>query len=71
MRRTPLLATAALPLLALAAPGQILPTISPRVSTYVMQVELDPAEKTLSGRQTITWTNATSLPTSEVRLLPG
>jgi hypothetical protein len=40
---------------------------SPRNANYSIDVELDPAGRTLTGRQVLTWRNITSRPTSELR----
>jgi hypothetical protein len=48
-------------------PAQALPDSSPRISTYVMNVELIPAEKTVRGTQTVTWRNDTQARTQELR----
>lgn len=64
MRSLSLLVFAAL---APAVAAQSLPTQSPRVSTYEMQVELQPEAKTITGTQTITWSNTTGSPTSELQ----
>jgi hypothetical protein len=39
---------------------------SPRNASYVMAVRLDPASKTLEGRQTVTWRNIEAAPTREL-----
>jgi hypothetical protein len=40
---------------------------SPRNANYSIDVELDPASRTLTGRQLLTWRNVTRQPTSELR----
>jgi hypothetical protein len=40
--------------------------LSPRNASYVMEIKLDPASKMIEGRQTITWRNVQSAPTSEL-----
>lgn len=67
MKSSRLLFACLAPLVVATAASQKLPQQSPRVSTYRMAVELDPAEKTLTGSQVITWRNTTSAPTSELR----
>lgn len=41
--------------------------LSPRVSSYAMRVELDPAARELRAGQEITWTNRTQSATAELR----
>jgi hypothetical protein len=40
---------------------------SPRNANYSIDVELDPASRTVTGRQVLTWRNITRQPTSELR----
>jgi hypothetical protein len=42
-------------------------TRSPRNANYSIDVELDPASRTITGREVVTWRNITSHPTSELR----
>ena len=39
---------------------------SPRNANYSIDVELDPASRTITGREVVTWRNTTSHPTSEL-----
>jgi len=40
---------------------------SPRNANYSIDVELDPASRTITGREVVTWRNITAHPTSELR----
>jgi hypothetical protein len=40
---------------------------SPRNANYSIDVDLDPASRTIVGREVVTWRNITSRPTSELR----
>jgi len=40
--------------------------LSPRNANYTIDVRLDPSERTLAGRQTLTWTNLQDRPTSRL-----
>jgi hypothetical protein len=44
------------------------PTSATRVASYSIDVELDPARHALTGREVITWRNATASPTHEIQL---
>lgn len=50
-----------------ALPAQELPAQSPRIVSYVMEVELNPAQHRLAGTQRIRWRNTTAQATSELR----
>ncbi len=41
---------------------------SPRNANYSIDVDLDPASRTITGREVVTWRNITTHPTSELRL---
>ena len=41
--------------------------LSPRNASYEIEVRLDPVERTLTGRETLTWRNLQSTPTRELR----
>jgi Peptidase family M1 domain len=43
------------------------PPVSPRNANYSIDVELDPASRTLLGRQVLTWRNVASVPATELR----
>jgi hypothetical protein len=49
----------------LGAPAE---PLSPRNASYRIEARLDPAEQTLTGRQTISWTNIQDQPTDELWL---
>jgi hypothetical protein len=54
-----------------AAPASVpaaAPAPSPRNANYSIDVELDPATRTLTGRAVIAWRNVTAHPASELRL---
>ncbi|HEY7819943.1 MAG TPA: M1 family metallopeptidase [Vicinamibacteria bacterium] len=53
--------------LVLAAPSQESLPRSPRNANYRIEVELDPAARTLTGKETITWTNRESVAASDLR----
>ncbi len=42
------------------------PPLSPRNANYVMTLKLDPARKMIEGRETVSWRNVQSAPTSEL-----
>jgi hypothetical protein len=42
------------------------PPLSPRNASYSIDIRLDPAQRTLEGRQVVTWTNLRSRPTDEL-----
>ncbi len=44
------------------------PALSPRNASYAIDVRLDPASRTLAGRETITWRNIQAAPTRELWL---
>jgi Peptidase family M1 domain len=44
------------------------PARSDRVANYQIDATLDPSTRTLTGREIVTWRNATTHPTSELRL---
>ena len=46
-----------------AAPGRV----SPRNANYSIDVELDPATRTLQGREVLTWRNITAQPATELQ----
>lgn len=50
-----------------AVPPASLHTTSPRNANYSMDVELDPASRTVTGRSVISWRNITAKPTSELQ----
>src|SRR6187200_2146745 len=52
-----------------AAPAQTGATAirSPRNANYSIDVELDPASRTITGREVVTWRNITAHATSELR----
>ena len=55
-------------LLSLAvAPGGAQAPTSPRNANYDIDVTLDPSARTLTGRETLTWRNISSNPTSELQ----
>ncbi|MGD2116583.1 MAG: hypothetical protein PVG07_16130, partial [Acidobacteriota bacterium] len=41
--------------------------LSPRNASYTIEVRLDPAARTLEGRQVLEWTNITDVPADELR----
>jgi hypothetical protein len=43
------------------------PPLSPRNANYTIDVRLDHAQRTLTGRETITWRNTSANPTSELQ----
>ena len=51
---------------AMAAPASGRPP-SPRNANYSIDVDLDPASRTVTGRAVVTWRNLTSKPTSELQ----
>ena len=61
------IALAGLPLLGLTASAEASePIRSPRNANYTIEVSLDPASRTLDGRQVLTWRNTQSQPTNEL-----
>ncbi len=54
-----------------AAPAPARPVVagalSPRNASYWIEASLDPAKRTISGKETITWRNISNGPTSELR----
>ena len=47
--------------------GVVMPTRSPRNANYTISARLDPATRTLTGTEVITWRNITANPTQELR----
>jgi hypothetical protein len=45
----------------------LVPVRSPRNANYTITARLDPSTRTLTGRETIRWSNITAAPTSELR----
>lgn len=50
-----------------AAAPQAAPSPSPRNANYSIDVELDPASRTITGRSVVAWRNVSSRPTSELQ----
>ena len=57
------------PLAAAPAPPRpvVAGALSPRNASYWIEASLDPAKRTISGKETITWRNISNGPTSELR----
>jgi hypothetical protein len=53
--------------LVLAGPSQELEPRSPRNANYRIEVELDPEARTLTGKETITWTNRQAIAAPDLR----
>ena len=49
------------------ATGRIAPPLSPRNANYSIDVRLDPASRTITASETITWRNITSKPVNDLR----
>jgi len=47
--------------------GAITPPLSPRNANYTITARLDPAARTITGSETITWRNLTSRPATELQ----
>jgi hypothetical protein len=47
--------------------GEIAPPLSPRNANYSIDVRLDPASRTITGSEVITWRNITSRPAADLR----
>jgi hypothetical protein len=54
------------PLALLAAPAAAQEALSPRNASYEIEVRLDPAGRTLAGRQILTWRNVQPIATDEL-----
>jgi hypothetical protein len=48
-------------------PGSVSPPLSPRNANYTIDVRLDAQSRTLTGRETLTWTNISGPPTTELQ----
>ena len=62
------LATAASPAGQPGTTGIFNPPLSPRIASYSIDTRLDPATRTLTGSETITWTNTTARAVDDLRL---
>src|SRR5579871_3683960 len=47
--------------------GRIAPALSPRNASYTIDVRLDPATRTITGSEVVTWRNITSKPAASLR----
>ncbi len=47
--------------------GVITPPLSPRNASYTISARLDPAARTITGSETVTWRNITSRPASDLQ----
>lgn len=48
--------------------AQATPSVSPRIANYDIDVTLDPATRTITGRELITWRNPGQIPAYSIRL---
>jgi hypothetical protein len=49
-------------------PAQVTPSVSPRIANYDIDVTLDPATRTITGSEVITWRNPGQIPAYSIRL---
>src|SRR5205085_1117812 len=52
---------------AAATTGVMTPPLSPRNANYTITARLDPASRTITGSETITWRNITGRPASDLQ----